>query len=398
MRHGLMTGRLLGALLAALAVIGCAASPQVAAPQAATPASPPPGQPAAAPPAAQPAAPAAAPDWDALARAAAPEERVVVSTGAAVDPSWRTAVNDTFGQRFKLLVEVLPMSSGELSVRAKREAQAGQVSIDVNIGGAPTGWSLARDDLLEPIRPWLVMPEVTNPDNWRGGRLKLLDPEPRYHLQTAQWLMTDLTINRDQVAVGQPASWQDLLRPEYKGKIAGFDPRAPGSGLSTATHLYARFGPEFLEQLYVGQGVQLTRDNRQLAEWVARGSYPIGLGMLPATIELMSQEGFKLERVFPPDDPLALTGGSGAIVIFKNARHPNAAKLFVNWFASREGQDVWAKTVREPTLRKDVDLSPVPSYIVPREGVEYTIDEYDYDWFVRYQAEANERLLTLLGR
>jgi ABC-type Fe3+ transport system substrate-binding protein len=144
--------------------------------------------------------------------------------------------------------------------------------------------------------------------------------------------------------------------------------------------------------------VQLTRDNRQLAEWVARGTYPIGLGMVPSTIELMSQEGFKLERVFPSDDPRALTGGSGAVVVFKNARHPNAAKLFVNWFASREGQEVWAKTVREPTLRKDVDLSPVPSYIVPREGVEYTIDEYDYDWFIRYQSEANDRLLTMLGR
>jgi hypothetical protein len=59
---------------------------------------------------------------------------------------------------------------------------------------------------------------------------------------------------------------------------------------------------------------------------------------------------------------------------------------------------VWAKTVREPTLRKDVDLSPVPSYIVPREGVEYPIDEYDYDWFTHRQVEANDLMLALLGR
>ena len=71
---------------------------------------------------------------------------------------------------------------------------------------------------------------------------------------------------------------------------------------------------------------------------------------------------------------------------------------FVNWFASREGQDVWAKTVREPTLRKDVDLSPVPSYIVSREGVEYPIDEYEYDWFTHRQVEANDVMLALLGR
>jgi ABC-type Fe3+ transport system substrate-binding protein len=307
-------------------------------------------------------------------------------------------VNDTFGQRFKIAVEVLSMGSGELAARAKREAQAGQVTIDVSVGGAPTGWTLAQDDLVEPIRPWLVVPEVTNPENWRGGRLKLLDPEPRYHLQTAEWLMTDLTINREQIATGQPASWQDLLKPEYKGKIASFDPRAPGPGLSTATHLYAHFGKEFMEQLYVGQAVQLTRDNRQLADWVVRGTYPVGLGMVPASIELMTKEGFRLERVFPADDPRALTGGSGTIVVFKNAQHPNAAKLFVNWFASREGQDVWAKTVREPTLRTDVDLAPVPSYIIPRDGVEYAIDEYSYDWFSSRQVEANEFMLNLLGR
>jgi ABC-type Fe3+ transport system substrate-binding protein len=385
MDHGVTLGRLLGLLLAAVLSLACAGIPPAA------------SQPPTAP--SQPVAPGAgSPDWRALAQAAAPEGRVVVTTGAAVDPAWRTMVNDTFGQRFDLSVEVLAMSSGELSARAKREAQVGQLSVDVNIGGAPTGWSLAAADLLDPIRPWLVVPEVTNPDNWRGGRLKLLDPEPHYHLQTAEWLMTDLTINREQIPLGQPATWQDLLRPEYRGKIAAFDPRAPGAGLSTATHLYARFGQEFLEKLYVGQAVQLTRDNRQLAEWVARGTYPVGLGMLPATIELMSREGFKLERVFPSDDPHALTGGSSAIVVFKSAPHPNAAKLFINWFASREGQDVWAKTVREPTLRTDVDLSPVPSYIVPRAGVEYAIDEYNYEWFTHYQTEANERLLALLGR
>jgi ABC-type Fe3+ transport system substrate-binding protein len=356
------------------------------------------GQPAAAPRAGQSAATGQTASWEELGRAAAPEGRVVVATGAAVDPSWRTLVNDTFGKRFGLQVEVLPLGSGELIARAKREAQAGQQSIDVYVGGAPSGWTIAQDGLLEPIRPWLVMPEVTSPEHWRGGRLKLLDPDPNYHLQTSEWVMTDLTVNRDLIGPTQVTTWQDLLRPEYKGKIAGFDPRAPGAGQSTATHLFERFGKDYLQKLYVEQEMQLTRDNRQLAEWLARGAYPIGLSLLPATIEQMTQEGFKLERVFPTDGPGALTGGSGVITVFKGARHPNAARLFVNWFASREGQDVWARTVREPPLRVDVDLSPVPPYIVPREGVDYGIDHYDYDFFRHRQVETNGIILSLLGR
>ena len=64
-------------------------------------------------------------------------------------------------------------------------------------------------------------------------------------------------------------------------------------------HLFARFGLSYLEKLYVGQQVQYTRDTRQLGEWLARGNYAIALSLLPATIETMTQEGFRLERVFP---------------------------------------------------------------------------------------------------
>ena len=70
----------------------------------------------------------------------------------------------------------------------------------------------------------------------------------------------------------------------------------------------------------------------------------------------------------------------------------------MNWFASREGQEVWARTIREPTLRTDVDLSPVPHYIVPAEGVEYRIDHYDYAFYSQTRAEASDAILALLGR
>jgi ABC-type Fe3+ transport system substrate-binding protein len=337
------------------------------------------------------------PEWDGLVRAAQQEGRVVVAN-AALAPAWRTAVGEVFGRRYGVSFDELSLGSGELTARARRERLVGQQTMDVYVGGAPSGWSLLADDVPRPIAPLLVHPEVTNPQLWRKGRPKLLDPEPHFHLQTAEWVMTDLTVNRDLVDPGQIATWQDLLQPQYRGKIAAFDPRAPGPGQSTAVHLFARFGPSYLEQLYVGQQVQYTKDTRQLGEWLARGTYAIALSLLPATIETMTQEGFHLERVFPSDAPGALTGGNGVIIAFKNAPHPRAAQLFVNWFASREGQEVWARTIREPTLRNDVDLSPVPQYIVPAAGVEYRIDHYDYAFYSQTRAEASDAILALLGR
>jgi iron(III) transport system substrate-binding protein len=356
-----------------------------------------PSQPAAPAAAPAPAATSATPEWDSLVQAAQREGRVVVAN-SALDPAWRAAVPETFSRRYNVAVEAMALTSGELTARAKREHAADQQTMDLYVGGAPSGWSLLGDDLLQPMTPLLVQPEVTDPRAWRTGRPKVLDPAPGYHLQTAEWVMTDLTVNRDLVDPRQITTWQDLLKPEYKGRIASFDPRAPGPGQSTAVHLFARFGPSYLEQLYVGQQVQYTRDTRQLGEWLARGNYAIALSLLPATIETMTQEGFRLERVFPTDAPGALTGGNGVLFAFKNAPNPHAAQLFVNWFASQEGQDVWAKTIREPTLRADVDLSPVPAYIVPTAGVDYKIDHYSYEFYNETRKDASDAIIALLGR
>jgi ABC-type Fe3+ transport system substrate-binding protein len=335
--------------------------------------------------------------WDALVRDAQREGRVIAA-GSSLDPAWRAAVNETFTRRYKVQYEDVSLASGELIARVKREHAAGQQTLDLYVGGPPSGWALMGDGVLQPMPPLLLDPEVTNPEKWRNGQLKLLGPEPYYHLQTAEWVMTDLVVNAKEIEPRQIGTWQDLLKPELRGKIAAFDPRAPGPGQSTAVHLFARFGPAYLEQLYVGQQVQFTKETRQLGEWAARGTYPIVLSLLPAMIERMTAEGFALERVFPADAPGAVTGGNGAVFTFQGGPNPRAAQLFVNWFASKEGQDAWARAIREPSLRKDADLSPVPSYIVPREGVDYRIDHYDYEFFSKTRNEASEVILGILGR
>src|SRR5262249_22849222 len=104
------------------------------------------------------------------------------------------------------------------------------------------------------------------------------------------------------------------------------------------------------------------------------------------------------ERVFPADAPGALTGGNGVLFTFKNAPHPHATRLFVNWFASREGQEVWAKTIREPPLRTDVDLSTVPSYIIPAADMDYKTHHYNKDFANETRKAATDAILALLGR
>ena len=45
-------------------------------------------------------------------------------------------------------------------------------------------------------------------------------------------------------------------------------------------------------------------------------------------------------------------GSTGsALAVFNKAPHPNAAKVFINWFLSREGQALSQKAVRKQTRR-----------------------------------------------
>src|SRR5437868_324623 len=143
---------------------------------------------------------------------------------------------------------------------------------------------------------------VADPQNWKDNKLKWVDPEQQYLLQTTEQMGSGITVNPDAIPPGTITSWRDLLKPEYKGKIAAFDPRLAGVGLALATYLYIQFGEDFIKPLYLQQAI-LTGEERQLAEWVGRGVYPIGLGVVPRQVAPLSALGLKFQRVYPPDGP-----------------------------------------------------------------------------------------------
>jgi len=210
--------------------------------------------------------------------------------------------------------------------------------------------------------------------------------------------MTDLFVNTGVVKPGEVTSWKDLLKPQYKGKIAAFDPRRSGPGQTPVGYLAALFGNDFLDALYIGQQVKLTADNRQLAEWVARGDYPIGIALVQFAVEIYRKQGLPIERIFPKDGPGSLTGGFSVVMLIKNAPHPNAAQLFANWFASREAQTIYESQMMETSLRTDVSGTSLPDYVRPKTGIAYPVDDYSYEHFTRIRQPAIDRLQKELQR
>ena len=78
-------------------------------------------------------------------------------------------------------------------------------------------------------------------------------------------------------------------------------------------------------------------------------------------------------------EPVARSSGAnGTLVLMKSAPHPNAAKMFVNWFLSREGQTTYQKTMNTrddhiESLRDDIPKDLIPPDYLRNEGGKYVI-------------------------
>jgi ABC-type Fe3+ transport system substrate-binding protein len=342
--------------------------------------------------------PGLAAQWDEVVERARKEGTVVLGT-SHTDPSFRQAVTSVFLDRFKIRVDVKAHRSGELGTLIGRECAARRPSMDVVMSGLSEILGLHSKDksCYAPIKPSLILPEVVDLKNWQGGALKWNDFEGQYFLQTSEYVEGWTTINTDQVQPAQVASAQDFLKPEFNGKIASFDPRRGGPGQATATFLLLAFGDEYVRRLYLGQKVAYTTEYRQLADWITRGAYSIGLGQIATPVEPLRKAGLPISVVTHKDFPGFLSGGFSVLKGIKHSPHPHAATVLVNWLASKEGQEIFSRTALWPSRRTDVQVKEVPEYLFPKNNVKY-LDNFDMDFYARKRPETSKKLIELLGR
>ena len=128
------------------------------------------------------------------------------------------------------------------------------------------------------LEPALILPEVKNPENWRGGGMEFVDKNHQLMVMTLTQQVT-LTVNPNMVKPEEFTSYRDLLDPKWKGKIVLDDPRKFGPGLATFVFFYLHpdLGPKFIRALAAHEPLILN-DFRQEVDFVAQGKYPILLG------------------------------------------------------------------------------------------------------------------------
>jgi iron(III) transport system substrate-binding protein len=323
-------------------------------------------------------------DWEKIVEAAKKEGKVVASIPPS--PELRKLMEIAFARTFGIGVEFVPARGGAIIQRMVSEAKTGVQYFDLHIGGTEsvvTG--LLPENILEPVEPYFILPEVKDPKQWWGGHI-WIDNAKRFIYNFVAYQTVSLWTNPNEYKPAEFKSFDDLLNPKLQGRIGISDPRTPGSGSSMWSYMHYIKGEEYLRKL-VAQKLFVTRDLRLLADNLAKGKIAITSGIGYSEFYPFIKANLPVVPLSVPKEGLCVSGGYGHLTILKNAPHPNATRVFVNWLLGRDGQEIFSRGMGVGTRRLDIDTKWLTEF-----GVIASKDRLTLDQFYKLENQSEEKI------
>ena len=326
---------------------------------------------------------------------AAKQEGSVIVDGPPNDDV-REAMTRGFASRYGIKLSYISSGSSKSGARVRAERAAGKYLLDVFISGPETTLqSFLSSGWLDPVSAILVDPEVTDGKGWTDNHIWYVDPN-RVVARVLRFIQPVLAINTKILPATELTTWKSVIDPKWRGKFIAKDPSIPGAGASLISYFYLTMGADFVKSLYIDQKPVISRDPRQAAQSLAVGNVPFWVGPDQSEVIRFQNLGYPIEWVSPTDGPGVLSGGFGFVGLVNKAPNSNAAKLFINWLMSREGQQLFSKAINSMSLRTDIDQTWAPEYTRPKLGGNY-LDTYDYKFILEQRDPAYEKAQKLLG-
>ena len=317
-------------------------------------------------------------DWDATQRAAEKEGRLIIYGPRGADQE--QLYSERFQQAFPgIKVNYSAGRMSEVISRIMAEQRAGLRQADLVLGGTDILLGTLKDKgLLQPIRPSLLLPEVLDTAAWFRGRLWFADKEDKFVPMWRAVPYTAACINTNMVKAGEMKSYWDLLQPKWKSKIVSQDLRI-GSARNQMYTVYIRkdLGPDYLKRLFGEMDVTISRNLPQISDWLGGGKFAVAIGGVGCND--LAIKGLPVAPVYF-EGIAAVGAGTDAASWLASSRNSNAAKVFLNWILSREGQIQFQKLTHENSLRIDIPKEGIvnPFYIFDpkREYIFTGLEEY----------------------
>jgi len=300
-------------------------------------------------PAQRPAKPAWQIEWDKTVEAAKKESLIITSPAGDNDKNLVAAFKKAYPD---IPVEHTGARPSDISPRIVTEQRNGVFAWDAMWANGASNMHevLLAADAFQDIPPLLLLPEVLDDSKWGGGKAGFYSSSERPGVFIHEITRSNtLYVNREKISRDELGTLDQLIDPKFKGKIVVDDCTVAAGGTSTLVGVWQAKGEAFVRTLLTTQQPVFTDVKRINSEWVATGRYPIGVGSDEQELQKLQGEG-----IGKSVEKLEYDGGNvsgSGVGVFKNAPHPNAGKVFLNWFLSREGQMGWIEAWATPIPR-----------------------------------------------
>jgi len=328
-------------------------------------------------------------EWEKTVKAAEEEGALVIYMTQAFEPVFREGFQKKFP---KIKISMVTGRGPELSQRVMSLRRAEKFAVDLYVSGNISPLTVFhRAKILEPIKPFLLLPEVLDTSGWYEGKHHYDDPENRFiFVFEGTPRSGEITFNTKMVNPSEIKSYWDFLNPKWKGKIVSVDPLLSGPISAAQIFFYKHpdLGAEFIRRFHADTDITILRSNEQLMDWLSAGKYAFGIGARDVDTAMM--QGLPLNQFLPGSlkEGSSVTAYNGTLSFFNHAPHPNAAKVAVNWLLSREGQSTWLDSNQKTgglydSLREDISKEKVSERARRVKGAKFLwlnpawIDELD---------------------
>lgn len=257
-----------------------------------------------------------------------------------------TSIARAFRQRHGIDVQIITGRGAEFLERLKVEKRIGKVTADVFEGSATHSQNAKDAGILASVAD---LPALQDKAGWSIQPL-VFDPTAHILLHRP-WAMVPFVNTKLVKPEDVPKTWNDLLLPKWRGKMVVPDPNVSNSAYYLLLLVrHGDVGGDFVRQL-AQQELRFVKDSGDAVRDLARGDAALLPNATDSSAAPFAQEGAPIRAVEVEKGTIA---SGGVITWVKDSPHPNAARVFINWVLSDEGQKIEAEAGGTLPMRQAV--------------------------------------------
>ncbi len=283
------------------------------------------------------------------------------------------SVARAFKERYGINVDIITGRGAEFVERMKTERRMKNMVADVNDGSVVFAIAMKDEGLTVSVADQL--PTFKDQSVWLTNVFGN-DPKDKHLVGLsisyfAPWVNTKMLAT----PADMPQVWRDLLKPQWKGKMILTDPTTSAGPQQFFVPLIREkaIDEDFLKALYK-QDLIFSASLPDEGRMLSRGERSMSIRGSSNTLAKFAAEGAPIKAIDMKEGIVQLI--NPLAVVLADSPHPNAARLFMDWFLSKEGHTTFTKSSGAPPIRKDVpDTSPEAARLTPQKPIIQTVED-----------------------